>query len=322
MSDVATAAGVSLQTVSRALNNSAKVRESTRKRILAAIEQVGYRPSFAGKSLRKGSYHCVGYCTPGLQTPGCALMLEGVMTAARQHGYAVTLVEFEDSLKEISDQLVSLPVDGIIIDIDEPTDDFDTFIRFPGINTVLLTSHAHPLCTTVEADQVALMRMAVDYLADHGHRRIRLVGWSPEATDFRVREQAMRDELDARGLPHLEPLCGGRTVYDGYRLGLKLVDDTEATAFLAVNDSVGLGIRHAFQERGVRVPGDKSLICIEYTPQQFSPVLTTTSVCYDLCEIGARAFEAAIEPSKESKSAQAILIGGHVIERGTVADIR
>ena len=119
MADVARAAGVSQQTVSRVANGLPNVNEQTRQRVQAAMQELGFRPSYAGRSLRDGRYHSVGLCINDVTKFGNLSMIDGIASAAREHNCAITLVEMskteEFSLAEATRRMAALPVDGIII---------------------------------------------------------------------------------------------------------------------------------------------------------------------------------------------------------------
>ena len=119
MADVARAAGVSQQTVSRVANGLPNVNEQTRQRVQAAMQELGFRPSYAGRSLRDGRYHSVGLCVNDVTKFGNLTMIDGIASAAREHNCAITLVEMskteEFSLAEATRRMAALPVDGIII---------------------------------------------------------------------------------------------------------------------------------------------------------------------------------------------------------------
>ena len=155
MADVARAAGVSQQTVSRVANGLPNVNEQTRQRVQAAMQELGFRPSYAGRSLRDGRYHSVGLCINDVTKFGNLSMIDGIASAAREHNCAITLVEMskteEFSLAEATRRMAALPVDGIIIGMSRMAPDFETFDPLPGIGTVIVTMYAHPRATITAA---------------------------------------------------------------------------------------------------------------------------------------------------------------------------
>ena len=122
MADVARAAGVSQQTVSRVANGLPNVN------VQAAMQELGFRPSYAGRSLRDGRYHSVGLCVNDVTKFGNLSMIDGIASAAREHNCAITLVEMskteEFSLAEATRRMAALPVDGIIIGMSRMAPDF------------------------------------------------------------------------------------------------------------------------------------------------------------------------------------------------------
>ena len=160
MADVARAAGVSQQTVSRVANGLPNVNEQTRQRVQAAMQELGFRPSYAGRSLRDGRYHSVGLCINDVTKFGNLSMIDGIASAAREHNCAITLVEMskteEFSLAEATRRMAALPVDGIIIGMSRMAPDFETFDPLPGIGTVVVTMYAHPRVTTVDSDHYVI----------------------------------------------------------------------------------------------------------------------------------------------------------------------
>lgn len=318
MSEVARAAGVSLQTVSRVLNHAKNVRKETRERVLLAVDQVGYRPSFAGRSLRRGSYRTIGFCTPDIGMSNL-VALRGVTAAASERGYALTLVQLDAPLKEISRQLVALPVDGIIVNIDRRPPDFDTFVPFPGIGTVLISGFEQPYCTTVDIDHEQVAELAVGYLASRGHRHIRFVGGPKDSTRAELREVGWRNALLRRGLPLSEPLRVDWTADGGYEAGQVIAQDPEMTAVFAANDQIAFGVGCGLEDHGMFTPEDVSIVGVDDSLGDIAPHNIITSVSIDNEWLWETAFECAVA---QTADVRAIRTKGTLVERGSVSDLR
>lgn len=179
MADVARAAGVSQQTVSRVANGLPNVNEQTRQRVQAAMQELGFRPSYAGRSLRDGRYHSVGLCVNDVTKFGNLSMIDGIASAAREHNCAITLVEMskteEFSLAEATRRMAALPVDGIIIGMSRMAPDFETFDPLPGIGTVIVTMYAHPRVTTVDSDHYGCSLLLMDTCLSWGTIRFAIL---------------------------------------------------------------------------------------------------------------------------------------------------
>ena len=321
LNDVAKLAGVSAQTVSRVANGSDAVRPATKERVLDAMRQLGYRPSFAGRSLRAGSYRSVGLAMPrDLSPTGKRFQLETIAAAATERGYALTLVQIDEddlSLTSASRRMASLPVDGQILGIGVDPDDFDSFVPPLSIPTVVISTRAQPCCATVSNDQVTCSTDIVDYLARKGHREIRFAGGRREAPANIGRvegwEQAMRD----RGLPIVEPLFGDWTADSGYRMGTILANDTSCTAIYVANDAMAVGVIYALRDAGRRVPEDISVIGADDSLVGVIPRLELSSYRFDSEQVGAIAFDMAINPPEGPPPH--VLVPGVIVERSTVA---
>lgn len=323
IADVAKLAGVSAQTVSRVANGSDAVSPSTQKRVRAAMEQLGYRPSFAARSLRAGSYHSVGFATPcDLSSIGRRLQLEGIATAAADHQYALTLLQLCDtelSLGLASHHMESLPVDGQILGLGSEPIDFDTFIPPTSIPTVIISTRQHPRCATVSNDQMRCSTDIVEYLVAKGHREIRYAGGRREAPANIGRLEGWEQTMQIHGLPLHEPLFGDWTADSGYRMGTILARDTSCTAIYAANDNMAVGVIYALRDAGIRVPEDVSVIGADDSLVGVIPRLELTSYRFDNERVGSVAFDLATNPPLGEPPH--ILVPGTLVERSTVAEL-
>ena len=228
MADVARAAGVSQQTVSRVANGLPNVNEQTRQRVQAAMQKLGFRPSYAGRSLRDGRYHSVGLCVNDVTKFGNLSMIDGIASAAREHNCAITLVEMsrteEFSLAEATRRMAALPVDGIIIGMSRMAPDFETFDPLPGIGTVIVTMYAHPRVTTVDSDHYGCSLLLMDHLFELGHEQIRYIGGPSFSVDEQFRRAGWQDALERKHIEPAEPLEGDWSANSGYEAGRYLFE--------------------------------------------------------------------------------------------------
>ena len=321
MADVAAAAGVSQQTVSRVVNGKPNVSEATRERVRKAIEKLGFRPSFAGRALREGQYHTVGVCTFDISMTGNLATLNGVVSAAREQGYAVTMIDMglEDkepySVARATQRLAELPVDGAIINLNILPEDFETYTPLPGLETVLVTMYAHPRCTTVDSDQYGCSLLAMEHLFSLGHTEIRFVGGPTYHSHSAFREAGWYDELLKRGIAPARPLHGDWSATSGYELGLRLAEDRAMTAVYVANDQMAAGVIAALRERGLRVPEDVSVIGVDDSLDEYVPNNGLTTIRFDNLERGRIAFSRAINGGTPA----AIRVAGQLIERSSCA---
>ena len=324
MADVAREAGVSQQTVSRVANGLSNVNEDTRLRVQEAMAKLGFRPNFAGRSLRSGKYNSVGLCLYDVREFGNLATVDGILSAAREHGYAITMIENVDdnlSLKDVSHKITELPVDGMIISMSLMASDFDSFKPQPGMGTVLLSMYEHPYCTTVESDQYGCSWTVVEYLKNAGHRSIRFVAGPSYSIDSNFRQKGWEDALSHFGLPVVQPLAGNWLADSGYEIGCKLSADTEMTAIYSANDQMAFGIITALQDRGIRVPEDVSVVGVDDSLEGYVPHCNLTTIRFDLLKRGRTAFEHALLGRKPGYTPETVRIPGRLIVRDTVRNL-
>lgn len=323
MTDIARATGVSLKTVSRVVNEPGAVAPDTRQRVEEAMERMGFRVNFAGRTLKMGRYESVGLVMFKV-TGGSLAVLDGILGAASAAGCAVTLVkklpEQNLTLEAASRRMLSMPVDGMIFAVDRMVDDFQTFKPFPGLRTVLLSVPEHPFCSTFNFDHYGASRMVVEYLLERGHRDVRFVAGARDSLVSAERERGWADALRAHGVEPAEPLRGDWTVKAGYRAGGQLAADQACTAIYAANDAIGHGVIEALRDHGRRVPQDVSVIGVEDTLTSDISREELTVVRFDNEQLGQRVFQEAVTPAGEDVDAPPqVRFSGTLIERATVA---
>ena len=327
--EVAALAGVSRQTVSRVVNGMPNVTEKTRKRVLAAMEELGFRPNFAGAALRGGSYRSIGLCMYNITRVGNLATLEGIMQAAREHDFAVTMIEMGGdkpyALADASRRMVERPVDGMILNMNRMAPDFEEFVPQPGVRTVILSMYAHPRCTTIDSDQYGSCELLTNYLLEHGHSNMRFVAGPENSISSRFREAGWRDTLGRAHVDAAPMLRGDWSADSGYAMGERIAAEVLAggsqapTAVLAANDQMALGVIAALENAGLSVPDDVSVVGIDDALEGLVPHNRLTTLRFDLRGVGKLAFEAAIG---ESSSIEAIHVPSTLVERSTVRDIR
>ena len=324
MADVARAAGVSQQTVSRVANGLPNVNEQTRQRVQAAMQELGFRPSYAGRSLRDGRYHSVGLCVNDVTKFGNLSMIDGIASAAREHNCAITLVEMskteEFSLAEATRRMAALPVDGIIIGMSRMAPDFETFDPLPGIGTVIVTMYAHPRVTTVDSDHYGCSLLLMDHLFELGHDQIRYIGGPSFSVDDQFRRAGWQDALERRHIKPQAPLEGDWSANSGYEAGRYLAEhDRTMTAIYAANDQMANGAIAALRDSGLRVPEDVSVVGVDDSLDDFVAHNELTTVRFDLHQRGREVFEHAVPEAGTAGKTVAIRIPGQLIIRHSTA---
>lgn len=293
--DVARLAGVSHQTVSRVLNGHPSLRAETRDRVLAAMEELSFRPNRAARALVTSRSTTIGVLVSKGFEYGPAASLQAIDSAAREAGYGVDVAHLDDvddgSIRSALDRLLAHGVDGLIILA--PQTRTLAEIEHLSITLPFVTVHSaqghddHRL----SVDQSGGAALATRHLIDLGHRRIAHIagpdGWFETEARIRGYRRAMRDA----GLDPEPLLAGTWTADSGYRAGRTLLAGASSrgvTAVFSSNDQMALGLLHALREGGRSVPEDMSVVGFDDVPEaaHYQPPLTT--VRQDFPELGRR----------------------------------
>ncbi len=281
IADVARFAGVSLQTVSRVVNDHPSVRDITRSRVLAAIEQLGYRPNPAARALASGRSKTLGVVALGTNYYGPASTLLGIEAAAQAHGYFVSVAAVHNldrqSVRQALRRLTSQSVEGLAV-IAPYTSAHEVVSSLPrGFPAVVVEGNPNGHVPVVSVDQALGARLATEHLLAQGRGEVFHVAGPDNWLDAQLRTEAWMGVLREAGLTVNPPIVGDWTARSGYEAGQLLAQVPNARAIFAANDPMALGLLLALQERGRRVPDDVAVVGFDDTPESafFLPPLTT-----------------------------------------------
>jgi DNA-binding LacI/PurR family transcriptional regulator len=290
--DVARVAGVSHQTVSRVLNNSDAIRAETRDRVVAAMEQLQYRPNRAARALVTSRSRTIGVLTARREHYGPAATLQAIEDAAVRRGYTVTTSNLTDAsdagVRDGISHLLDQDVEGIVV-IAPQQRVFDIIadlgVRIPYVT---LRTRVGEDPSALWVDQMTGARLATAHLLDLGHVYVRHIAGSRDSLEADARMQGFLREMSDRDMPVSPPILGDWTADFGYQAGRELLRWRDCTAIFCANDAMALGVMHAARSYGLDVPGDLSVVGYDDIPeaQHFWPPLTTVSV--DFMELGRR----------------------------------
>ncbi|WP_022881341.1 LacI family DNA-binding transcriptional regulator [Gryllotalpicola ginsengisoli] len=304
MRDVAQLAGVSYQTVSRVVNNSPALRDETRERVLAAMEQLHYRPNRAARALKTSRSRMIGVLASVRATYGPALTIQAIESAAMAEGLYVSTAHITEvdteTISAAIDRLIDQDVEGLIV-IAPQQRVFDTLAAMSDLPpTVTLRSGLDGDPRALWVDQMAGARAAVAHLAEQGHEYIRHLAGPQDWIEADARMQGYLLELSDRDLPTLPPIRGDWTSDFGYYAGRELMVVRDCTAFFCSNDEMAFGVMHAAHELGLDVPGDISVVGFDDVPsaRHYWPPLTTVRQDFD--ELGRRCVRMLVDGTDAS----------------------
>jgi DNA-binding LacI/PurR family transcriptional regulator len=319
MADVASRAGVSHQTVWRVLNGSAVVRPATRERVLAAVEELGYRRNLAARHLVTNRSMAIGVLGPATAHFGPTSSMYAVEHALRDAGYRALLVSAEpDESRSALDGLLDQSVEALVV-----IAPYQSTLRAiekvrAGVPIVVLQAGPTSMGISVAVDQAAGVRAVVDHLVGQGHTRIQHIAGPRDFTDARLRADAFVRHIKRRGLPAIPAIYGDWSPESGYRAAQQL-SDTSATAVFCANDQMALGAVHAFVEAGRAVPIDVSVVGFDDTPESGHMLPPLTTVHQDFEAVGHRAVRALLEELGGLEPKKLALIKPRLVIRASTA---
>lgn len=267
-------------TVSRVLNGHPNIRETTRERVLSAINELSYTRSTIARALATKRTMRIGVLVDGPGQYGPNSTLRALEAAARERGYSVSAFSVaDDDNHRIDDGVLDLLTQGVdaMCLIAPRASSLDLLRKQSiGLPILVIKDEVDAEMHTAAVDQRAGADDAVRHLIGLGHRIILHLSGPTEWFDARARAEAWRDRLAEEGLEIREPVVGDWSSDSGYAYGLTH-DLGEATAVFASNDQMALGVIHGLAERGLRVPQDISVVGFDDLPdaRHFLPPLTT-----------------------------------------------
>jgi LacI family transcriptional regulator len=287
--DVAEAAGVSVSTVSRVLNDKDDVAPETYDKVQQVIEELSYTRNLAAKSMRSRRMNIIGLFAPDVGDPFIVQVMKGVNQAITELDYDLIVYtggQFKrESAADRERRFVSLLgggiTDGVIVVTPAAT-------SFPTASPVLVIDpnvETHD-CPAVIATNREGALTAVEYLIGLGHRRIGFISGRPELQSAVRRLQGYKDGLMRAGIPlHTDLIqAGDYSRQTGFACTQRLLNLSDPpTAIFASNDQSATGAIKAIFEAGLRVPDDISVVGFDNVPEvaYTHPGLTTVDQCIE-----------------------------------------
>jgi LacI family transcriptional regulator len=297
INDVAEHAGVSAATVSRVVNDSGKTATATRERVLAAIEELGYRPNRTAKSLAQGATQTIAVAVPTFTTPFHNELLKGVRFRLEHLNIDLLLcdLEWEDPEGSLLTFLERGAMDGLLaagLPVDSKVGEE---LRTMGRPAVLVGTQWEDL-DSFYWDETAGARMATEHLVDQGHTRIGIITSHHENPVRNARIRGYEEALSDAGItPRDAWLATGRTEKhagfseeSGYEAMQALLEaDPEVSAVFVCSDVQAIGAWQALRHAGLDVPDDVALV--GYDDIKVSRFIGLSSVSQKMHDIGEAA---------------------------------
>lgn len=294
ITEIAKESGVSISTVSRVLNGNVPVSEEKRARVEAAIQKYNYSPNALARSLVSKQSMTIGVILPDISNPYFSSVFCEIEKAAHDAGYSILLCNTlyhsgtgSHREEEYIRMMLNKHVDGLIIaggqqDLIHAKDSYlQALLHAASTLPLVIIGEKLPDIPAIflDREQENGIDAAIDYLASLGHSRIAFLGGENYVKVTARRVASYKKALLDHGLPAADELIVLTDYYagDGYKAAAELLDrGIPFTAALTVNDNTALGAVRAFHDRGLRIPGDISLISCERFPDSefFTPRIT------------------------------------------------
>jgi LacI family transcriptional regulator len=311
---VAAEAGVSVQTISRVINNHPDVSDATREQVQQIIAKLKYRPNGIARSLITQTSRTLGVVASGFQLYGPAQLLTGIEREATELGWHL-LLQIVDPHKpndydRVTSNLISQNVDGVIWAYPELTGERERAFHQqvqPFAQIVFLSMEPIQGSPVLSIDNRLGARLATEHLIRRGYRHIGLISGPKPLWSSEQRKLGWEDALMAAKLPH-----GPRQIAEGdwssasgdAGLTRLLHQSPKLDAVFASNDQMALGALKAAHRLGRKVPKELGVVGFDDMPESayFSPALTT--VHHDLSQLGqlaVRELSQALHAAREGK---------------------
>ena len=330
MKDISKACGVSVATVSKALNDHKDIGEDTKERIRQVAKEMGYSPNSAAKALKTNRTNNIGVlfvdeAQSGLTHDYFSYVLDSFKRTAEEHGYDITFINCNKTRENRMSYLEHARYrgfDGVVIaciDFAEPE-----VIELVNSNIPIVTiDYLFNNRMSVFSDNIKGMRDLMTYLYEMGHRKIAYIhGADSAVTQARVSSfYKTAEELGIEVPDKYVKEAAYRSTRDSYKRTCELLDlDNPLTCILYPDDFASFGGINAIKERGLRIPDDISVAGYDgiRVGRHIEPKLTT--VKQDTDAIGAKAAESLIHLIEQPKTTliEQIVVKGEVYEGKTV----
>ncbi|TFB25069.1 catabolite control protein A [Filobacillus milosensis] len=292
--DVAKKANVSMATVSRVINGNTNVKPTTRKKVLAAIEELGFRPNAVARGLASRKTTSVGVIIPDISNMFFAELARGIEDIASMYKYHIILSSSDQNLNkelDLFDNMLEKQVDGVIFMGGSISENHVKAFESSNIPVVLAaTVDDSQKIPSVNIDYYTAVYDAVSQLIEQNHQTIGYVPNNSGSSIEASKVQGYQDALKENNLEINESFIfeGDDTYQSGinaanYFLGL----EQKPTVIMAASDEMALGVIHGAQDQGFNIPEDLSVVGFDNTRLAVMVRPELTTVVQPMYDIGA-----------------------------------
>lgn len=267
--DVAKLAGVSISTVSRVINDSKPVSPEARRKVVKAIEDLGYKPNEVARSLVTKKSNLIGVIVNDIGNSYVAQILRGIEEIGRMYDYDIVLCssygDEETELKFIQ-LLLRKQAEGIILVSEILNQSAIDYMKDVKVPFVYLNRHYEVLdFPTVKISNEGATKKVMDYLISQNHKNILYVGEDKdlETTVEKYKVATYKDSMEDIGSKPIIYQVPGNQINDGYSHGedvLDLIEKNHISAVFCSQDELAIGLISYLYDKGIKVPEDISFV--------------------------------------------------------------
>ena len=322
LKDIAKIAGVSVNTVSRALNDKPDISKETKKKILKIAKELNYTKDFTASSLRRKESKIVGVILADSANPFYSEVLKGIESASKDYGYNIILINSERNYdQEVSaiNILLSRRIDGLLLSpVQEKIDDIKELIKLK-IPLVIFARHLENLpVNEVGSNDIKAGYLATSHLIERGAKRILMINGYLHKSPARLRLEGYKKALSEHNIPFADELVlvGDIGMKDGEEaINKALSRGINFDGVFAYNDILALGAMKALKEKKIEIPKEVKLVgCDDILFSSVTtPALTTIKI--QKFQIGYEAFKLLIKILRGKKKIEKKVLDVELIVR-------
>jgi LacI family transcriptional regulator len=309
--EVAQAAGVSTQTVSRVINDRPDVAEDTRTKVNQVIEDLGYQPSALARSLIQQRSYTIGVVTAGLKYMGPSRTLNGITFQSEKMGYSLLLKELPrfdtENIKPLLQNLWAHHVDGILWAVPEVGDNrswINTELSDVPVPIVFLTMENQPGLTIISFDNFLAGKMATDHLLHQGYKRIGHISGPLDWWESRQRKAGWKAALHSAGIEPVEAHCteGNWSSSSGEVAFKQLLNQyPEMDAVFVGNDQMAMSVIQISCRGDIDIPQQLGVVGVDGLPESAYLSTPLTTIVLDQYLLGCTAVEEIVHSIERSR---------------------
>ncbi len=321
LKDIANALGLSVSTVSRALNKKGRISQQTIELVERKARELGYIPNTIAKGLKTRRTSTIGVIIPDITNPIFPDYARGILDAALKQSYQVFILNFDMSKskeKDAINSLLSSQVEGLILTSTKLSRRELLELRKRGVPFVVVRRDLRlPGTSFINVDNAYGGYIATKHLLKIGKRRIAFIGSRFSGEPARKRLKGYLKALRERGIDIKEEIIVEEeaTFEGGYRAIQKIFGKVDGV--FAYNDVMAIGVLAFAKEKGIKLPEELAVIGFDDIPVSSLPMVNLTTVKQPMYEMGQQAFITLMKLMHDEENVYKIWLKPELIVRGT-----